>query len=113
MPRQRKRWKKSNAATKAKKKKRLEAATRELKPDHFFMMVDGSTLKSLKDLLDAFETMSDDVFYYHVNEERNDFANWIRDCIGEVELAENLAKELNKDKAHIIVLKYFLNLYTD
>ena len=46
--------------------------------------------------------MKNQTFAYHVNKEKNDFATWIRDIIGDAELAERLGKK--KDKASTIKL---------
>ena len=40
--------------------------------------------------------MTDETFSYHVNEEKNDFSNLIYNVIGDVTLAENLRKTINK-----------------
>ncbi|TAL57528.1 MAG: hypothetical protein EPN86_01885 [Nanoarchaeota archaeon] len=52
----------------------------------------GMVVKSLDDLSEAVSAMSEATFHYHVNVERNDFANWIQDVIGDKDLAMKLSK---------------------
>ena len=52
---------------------------------------------NMKELENALKTMSYETFSYHANEEKNDFYNWIKDTVGDEELAE-----LIKDKGKII-----------
>ncbi|MBI5206252.1 MAG: hypothetical protein HY934_00500 [Candidatus Firestonebacteria bacterium] len=55
-------------------------------PFHFWV-ASGERLKNLEELVNALEKMSDDIFAHHVNENKNDFSCWIRDCIGDKVLA--------------------------
>jgi hypothetical protein len=57
-----------------------------------FWICDGRTLRNLGDLASALKDMNDDVFNYHVNKEKNDFAKWIHDVIGDKTLATSIAK---------------------
>ena len=111
--------KKSSANNKKKpgnmtKKKRSTPTKKQHKllsevPGEFcFMVVDGSSLKSVSELLDKIEEISEDVFNYHVTDERNDFANWVRDVFDEKELAERLFESKTREQAHIALLKHFL-----
>ncbi len=71
-----------------------------------FVLKDGRILKDLKELADALEHMSDDVFSHHVNESKNDFGNWTKDVLLEKELAEDLQKIDSQLHAQIAVLKH-------
>ncbi len=71
-----------------------------------FGLHDGRLLKNVKDLADALEHMSDDVFYHHANEHRNDFSTWVRDVLQEPELAEDLISATNQQSAQLAVLKH-------
>jgi len=61
-------------------------------PEKSFWMSDGRTLKSLADLKDALETMTQEVWNYHVTSEKNDFANWVEGVFGEKQLGLSLRK---------------------
>ncbi|MEM2121384.1 MAG: DUF5752 family protein [Candidatus Woesearchaeota archaeon] len=56
--------------------------------DSFF--IDGKAIKSLQELVEELNIMDDDTFKKYVNEEKNDFANWIRDVFQETELANKI-----------------------
>ena len=65
--------------------------------DKRFWVCDGSVIKNIDELINTLRSMNDDIFRYHVNENKNDFYNWIRDVIGDRFLA-NQIKEA-KDRA--------------
>ncbi|MDO8567084.1 MAG: hypothetical protein Q7R57_00035 [Dehalococcoidales bacterium] len=58
--------------------------------DKVFWVQGGMTLKNLADLEAALKTMSDDTFNFHLNINKNDFSNWVRDVIGDEKLAGDL-----------------------
>ena len=57
----------------------------ELKPEE-------RTLRTLDDLSEAINLIDPETFMMHVNEEKNDFANWVQYVFEEQELAEQLRK---------------------
>ena len=81
------------AIIRAMKKKR---PTRKRLPDvaeeHKFVVNDGQVLKNLSQLPAALRKMPQYAFAHHVNAERNDFGNWIKDVIGDEELAQTVSK---------------------
>ena len=79
---------------------------------HFYVG-DGRILKTLHDLADAIDTISDDVFYRHVSDEHNDFANWVSDVFDERELAAELRKIQSKTETQIRVLKHLVRKLTE
>ncbi len=72
-------------------------------PESCFWLCDGQILKSMEDLSRALKSMNDDVFRYHVNEAKNDFANWIRNILKDQELANNMSKVRDRSRAASIV----------
>ena len=64
-----------------------------------FWCSNGNRIKNLKELERELKKMDEEIFGHHVNEEKNDFSNWIYDVIGDIELAENI-REI-KDKSEI------------
>lgn len=62
-----------------------------------FYCKDGRIFKKLEDLAEALKNMDKDIFEHHVNQERNDFAIWIKDAIGDVVLAHRI-KNIKKQK---------------
>ncbi|MBT3304541.1 hypothetical protein HN592_02710 [Candidatus Woesearchaeota archaeon] len=100
--------KKKVAAKKAKTRvavtvtrKRLGTAPEE----YHFVLNDGNRLKNIQELTDALETMSEDVFKYHANEFKNDFANWISDVFEESDLAEEIKKAKSRIETRIKLLQ--------
>jgi hypothetical protein len=101
--------KKKSTLTKNKKNKKTKKILKNVKPEFYFKLIDGSEIKNLLELADALDRMTDDVFYYHVNEQRNDFSNWVRDVFNEKDLAESIEKLNNKLETEISVLKFLVN----
>jgi hypothetical protein len=64
----------------------------DVQQDHCFYINDGQRLKNLNELYTALAGMDNATFSRHVNSEKNDFSNWIRDVIGDRKLAEKLSK---------------------
>jgi len=62
-----------------------------------FWCHDGKTIKNVKELRKALIEMSDETFHYHLSEGRNDFSKWVREVVGD----DNLAEDLGKTKSRI------------
>jgi|SRR3989344_3276788 len=89
------------------KKVSVEKASAILKPVSpysIFKLHKGRELRSLQDLHDSLTEMENEVFYHHVSRGKNDFANWVRDIIGD----EDFAKKIRKVK-HKYQLKELIN----
>jgi len=57
---------------------------------HYFYLNNGKKLKNIAELMESLKDMGQDLFSFHVNEQNNDFANWIRDVFGAKELARRI-----------------------
>ncbi len=57
-----------------------------------FYLKNGRIIRSLEELAREIKELDMETFLEHVNEERNDFENWVRDVIGDVVLAKRLEK---------------------
>jgi hypothetical protein len=64
-----------------------------------FRCHDGNVLKSMKELCDAFSAMGNETYGYHCNAEKNDFSNWVREVIGDVQLAKDLERATSRSLA--------------
>ena len=72
--------------------------------EYHFVLQDGRKLGSIYELIDELETMHADLFKHHVNETKNDFANWIEHTFNEKSLAEELRElENNLDMQRAIL----------
>jgi hypothetical protein len=73
--------------------------------EYTFVLADGTKLRSLFDLMQALQGMTDDVFRHHVTDFRNDFSNWVHDVFREPKLAEELRGINNKLEAELVLLR--------
>ncbi len=64
----------------------------DTEPEKSFWMCDGRTLKNLRELKEALETMDTEVWNNHVTAEKNDFANWVEGVFGDKQLGLSLRK---------------------
>ena len=82
-------------------KKKLYENTQE----HSFVLSDGRKLNSVFALVDELESMNEETFKTHVNANKNDFANWVRDVFGEKMLAQELKSTPTKIEMQRTLLK--------
>jgi acetate kinase len=72
----------------------------EIKPEHYFVLQNGKVIKDLKELAQVLKGIDKKIFEYHVNDSKNDFANWIQYVFKSRKLAETIAdlryKEINE-----------------
>ncbi|PIZ53116.1 hypothetical protein COY26_02755 [Candidatus Woesearchaeota archaeon CG_4_10_14_0_2_um_filter_33_10] len=68
-------------------------------PKHEFNIHMGTSIKNLQELAEALEIMDNDAFKHHVTKEKNDFSNWVKDIIEDVELSNDLLKAKTRKKA--------------
>jgi hypothetical protein len=66
--------------------------------EHHFRLHLGTDLGSLKNLAEAMDIISNDSFSHHVTKEKNDFAQWVNDVIGDKELAKGMYKVKSKKR---------------
>ncbi len=64
-----------------------------------FWVHDDGALHDIAELAGALETMSDNIYAYHANDGKNDFATWIRDVVGDQALVAVLARAANRAAA--------------
>lgn len=80
-------------------KQLAESILSNIDGDKRFFCVDGQVLHSAEDLQKALKTMDEHTFIYHVNDERNDFAAWINDVLGDVRFAEKFSQIRDQKEA--------------
>ena len=74
----------------AKKYKNIDIGQEAPSTQHYFYLNNGKKLKNIAELMESLKDMDQDLFSFHVNEQHNDFASWIRDVFGEKELARRI-----------------------
>ena len=68
-------------------KENLSTYLEDVSEGQKFWASDGCTFKNISELADSLKKMSMETFESHVNHEKNDFAKWIYDVIGDTKLA--------------------------
>ncbi len=68
-----------------------------------FWCIDGNKFRDLRELGGALAGMSDQTFAYHCNDIKNDFSNWVRDVVGDKNLAQDLESATGREQAARIV----------
>lgn len=68
-----------------------------------FYCHDGRILNNIYELKIALEDMHSDTYNHHVNEEKNDFARWVREVLIDDKLAHDLMKCADSKAAAQIV----------
>jgi len=63
----------------------------------YFYAHNGMSIRNLNELAVAIDLMDKKIFEFHVNKDKNDFSNWVKEVIKE----EKLAKELLDIKSKI------------
>jgi hypothetical protein len=90
---------------------KIKHALRTVKDEEeIFKLNEGLVLFSLYDLVDALEMMTDEVYYHHVTNDRNDFETWIKDIFLDEHLAQRVHFAKNKTEMHEILKKRVLYL---
>ncbi len=75
------------------------AAAVDAPPDKTFWVNEGPVIKNLLELCDALEAMSDEQFAHHVDAEKNDFARWVDEVLGDSDCARALRRARKRQTA--------------
>jgi len=78
--------------------------------EHYFILTGGRAIKDLKELSEVLKTLDQKTFEYHVNDSKNDFANWIRYVFRNKKLAETIEDLRYSDLKSIIkIINRYVN----
>ncbi|MFN3187984.1 MAG: DUF5752 family protein [Candidatus Paceibacteria bacterium] len=83
-------------------KKSLKVASEEKK----FWAQNGEIIDSLANLANSFAMMDTLVYQHHVNEFKNDFAQWVEHVLEDSACAEALRRTHNPQSAQVVVLRH-------
>jgi hypothetical protein len=75
-----------------------------------FILCDGRSIHTCKELADILTTISDDIFSYHVTDTKNDFSNWINDIFEDHELAKKISFLKNRMEMSIEIYRHMFEL---
>ena len=70
----------------------------DVKPEFCFWVNNGPILRNLQEMAEAIAYMKAETFQHHVNGEKNDFSNWIRDVLRDEELAKSIMNTASREK---------------
>lgn len=73
-----------------------------------FYLADGKTFANLKKFAKELGDMPQEVYSFHVNKEKNDFANWIKHSLSKEELAEKVEGHVQKVRMELEVLRHLI-----
>jgi hypothetical protein len=96
-----------NVSKKSNPQKKSKLLSR-VRPETCFILLGGKNIQTVPELALEIDAMPDDIFYHHVNDARNDFANWIRDVIGDIELAKAVLDTHNRKDTEIVLLRHIV-----
>ena len=77
-------------------KRSIKELAADVPDDYVFKSYNGHILHNMKELGEELKTMSSEDYAFHVNAEKNDFANWTRDSVGDHALATSLFETRNQ-----------------
>lgn len=77
-----------------------------------FVLTDGRRIKTIFELIDILDNMSDEIFKFHVSTERNDFSNWIEGVFNEEELAKKIGTLSSRLETQNELLKHLIKKLT-
>lgn len=79
-------------------KKRDEEKKKRCPDNQGFGFWDGRNIHTIEELLEELKSMQDNEFYNHVNDQKNDFANWIRYAISLANIADMIGSIKQKQQ---------------
>ncbi len=75
----------------------------DIPPQHAFWISGGKSIKNIIELARELKQMTSGTFTHHVNDEKNDFANWVEYCVKDSQLATLLRTTKNRERMAAIV----------
>ena len=79
------------------------------KHDKTFYLHGGKKFSNLKGLAKELKDMTHDAFNHHVNEAKNDFANWAHNSLKDEKLAKKIDKKLIQLEMELEVLRHLVH----
>ena len=83
---------------------------KDVAPEKAFWVANGWVIKNLEELPTALENMSDETFACHANKDKNDFAAWVKEVIGDKSLAATLRMVRNRRSAIEVARRRIIQL---
>jgi len=70
----------------------------DVKPENTFWLKNGKGIKNIAELGRELKQMKEEIFSHHVNNGKNDFANWTEYCLQDQKLAVLLRTTKNRER---------------
>lgn len=67
--------------------------------EKIFWSHDGQIFRNIIELAKGLVVMTDETYAYHANTYKNDFVNWVKDIIGDEQMARDLSKSMSRQDA--------------
>ncbi|OIO63655.1 hypothetical protein COT48_06245 [Candidatus Woesearchaeota archaeon CG08_land_8_20_14_0_20_47_9] len=64
----------------------------DVPPGQHFNIHMGSSIRNIRELAEAIDIMDERSFKHHMRDDKNDFATWVKDVIGDFELAAEMQR---------------------
>jgi len=74
--------------------------------DKYFILANGKPVKHVAELAEVLEDLEDHVFDQHVDENKNDFHNWVKDVFNDIELAKKMLGIKDKQAMQLAIYKH-------
>ncbi|NTV23423.1 MAG: hypothetical protein HGA85_03545, partial [Nanoarchaeota archaeon] len=77
----------------------------DAKPESYFSASNGDVIRCLSELDSALERMDDFSFHFHVNSEKNDFAEWANSVYQDKSVSDGLRKTITREEMIKLIRK--------
>jgi predicted house-cleaning noncanonical NTP pyrophosphatase (MazG superfamily) len=74
-----------------------------------FYLKDGKVFSTLEKFSKELQSMTKDVFEHHVNSNKNDFKEWMKNSLNEEKLAQKVDKKIKKVEMELEVLRHLVH----
>ena len=79
---------------------------KEIEVKDYFILSNGTALKSLSDLRTGLRMMDENIFYTHFNYKDNHFADWVKNIFGKEKLAHSLYQAKSREELIEVLNKF-------
>ena len=71
----------------------------DVAPEKSFWTCDGRIFKNMEEFANGLQAISDEVFKYHANKDKNDFSIWANEVLSDSKLGNELLSSRTRDSA--------------
>ena len=78
------------------------------KAEKYFYLSNGKVIKSIEEFALMLDEMNDEVYYSHVSDSKNDFANWVEGVFKDKEVANLIRETKDRNLLQLKLLKLLI-----